>query len=306
MILIRLALYLTLTLPAGLASFGLLVTPGERGRGVASRPAMLASAVLAMIGSMIWLPLVAAQMAGTSAWPVELATVQLILGSTAVGTAWLIRMAALLAAIAAMARPIDGRARLTFIAASFCIALGSLAWTGHGVVGDGAAGWLHLGADILHLVASAIWIGALVRLTAMAMRRTALVDEGHLRATHDALRAFGPVGIVVVGALVVTGLINGWSLLGPDALGSLVGSDYGRLLIAKLALFGIMLALAGLNRVRFTPAFRTAISRSSPRGALRVLRFGLIVETTAAILVLGLLAWLGTLEPPVASPWPQA
>lgn len=39
-------------------------------------------------------------------------------------------------------------------------ALASFAWTGHGVADDGVAGAVHLGADVIHLLAAGVWLGA--------------------------------------------------------------------------------------------------------------------------------------------------
>src|SRR3546814_15811165 len=46
--------------------------------------------------------------------------------------------------------------------------LSSLAWSGHGAATEGGAGMVHLGADILHLLAAGAWVGALAALLLMA------------------------------------------------------------------------------------------------------------------------------------------
>ena len=103
------------------------------------------------------------------------------------------------------------------------------------------------------------------------------------------------------GALIATGLVNAWLLVGPSAVGGLVTTLYGRLLLAKLALFAAMLGLAALNRYRLTPAFNRAIAADDPAGALRALRLSLAVETGCAGTILAIVAWIGTLEPPVSA-----
>ncbi|MFT6568809.1 MAG: putative copper resistance protein D, partial [Sphingomonas echinoides] len=72
---------------------------------------------------------------------------------------------------------------------------------------------------------------------------------------------------------------------------------YGQLLLAKLALFALMLGLAALNRFRLTPRFEASIAASDHRGALGALRRSLGAETGCIIAILALVAWLGTLEP---------
>src|SRR3546814_14315017 len=46
--------------------------------------------------------------------------------------------------------------------------LSSLAWSGHGAATEGGAGMVHLGADILPLLAAGAWVGALPALLIMA------------------------------------------------------------------------------------------------------------------------------------------
>jgi len=104
-----------------------------------------------------------------------------------------------------------------------------------------------------------------------------------------------------VGTIVVTGLVNGWLLVGIGNLGSLGATIYGRLLLAKLALFVTILGLASLNRFRLTPAFEKSTAADDHRGALGALRASLAVETACVVTILGLVAWLGTLEPPVSA-----
>jgi copper resistance protein D len=156
-------------------------------------------------------------------------------------------------------------------------------------------------ADILHLLAAGAWVGALLGLMLLVTRPADRVDVAHLRLTHRALHGFGLVGTIVVGAIVVTGLLNSWLLVGIDNLPHLPQTLYGQLLIAKLALFGAMLGLASLNRFRLTPAFERSIAASDHREALGALRRSLAIETTCAVTILALVAWLGTLEPPASA-----
>ena len=181
------------------------------------------------------------------------------------------------------------------------VAIGTLAWTGHGAMDEAASGWLHLGADILHLIASGAWAGALLGLILLVSRPAARVDAAHLQLTHRALHGFGATGTIMVGAIVVTGLVNAWLLIGPGNVLTLGTTLYGRLLLAKLALFVAMLGLASLNRFRLTPSFERSIAAADHRGALRTLRLSLAVESATIVTILALVAWLGTLEPPASA-----
>jgi putative copper resistance protein D len=77
----------------------------------------------------------------------------------------------------------------------------------------------------------------------------------------------------------------------------LLHSLYGWLLLAKLTLFGAMLLLAAANRWQLTPRLEAAAYGGDAAAALRHLRLSLLVETGLAILILGLVAALGTLDP---------
>ena len=76
---------------------------------------------------------------------------------------------------------------------------------------------------------------------------------------------------------------------------------YGLLLIVKLVLFLAMLALASVNRFRLTPAFERSIANGDRPGGLGALRRSLAIETACVVVILALVAWLVTLEPPASA-----
>jgi putative copper resistance protein D len=179
-------------------------------------------------------------------------------------------------------------------------ALASFAWTGHGAADDGASGALHLTADVLHLLAAGVWLGALAVLAAMLAATRRRSDLRTLQALHDGLEGFSGVGTAVVALLVLTGLVNSWFLVGPAHLGALLTSAYGLLLGAKILVFAGMLGLAAINRFRLTPGLGAALAGAPPQAILAALRRSLLLETAAAIAVLALVSLLGTLAPPAA------
>lgn len=298
---VRLALYGVLGSLFGLSAFGLYgLRGGERGDALPLRPWLAVLAVAGLALSAVQLALLAASVMGTPAWPVDGEAVGMLLTGSAMGAAWKARMAALLVAGLASIVAAGRGAWLGVVAVAAGVALSTLAWTGHGAAGEGTPGWVHLVADLLHLLASGAWVGALLGLVLLVTRPVDRVDATHLTLTHRALHGFGLVGTVVVGAIVVTGLVNAWILVGIGNVPNLGATLYGRLLIAKLALFGVMLGLASLNRFRLTPTFERSIAAADHAGALRALRASLAVETACVIVILALVAWLGTLEPPAS------
>jgi putative copper resistance protein D len=236
-------------------------------------------------------------MMGTPPWPVDRDAIGMLLDQPGIGTAWKLRVAAL--AVAALAALFTARRGLWLVVVALAsgASLATLAWTGHGAMNEGTVGWVHLAADILHLVAAGAWTGALLGLVLLVARPARRVDATHLALSYRALHGFGTVGTIVVTTLVVTGLINAWLLVGPGNVRALGTTLYGQLLLAKLALFALMLGLAALNRFRLTPRFEASIAASDHRGALGALRRSLGAETGCIIAILALVAWLGTLEP---------
>jgi putative copper resistance protein D len=95
--------------------------------------------------------------------------------------------------------------------------------------------------------------------------------------------------------------VNGLFLIGLENLGTFGSSLYGQLMIAKLLLFSAMVVLAASNRFRLVPDFERSLDAAEPVVALRALRRSLAFETGCAIAVLALVAWLGTLEPPMSA-----
>lgn len=102
--------------------------------------------------------------------------------------------------------------------------------------------------------------------------------------------------MIVVATLVITGAVNYWLIVGP-VLPELSLNSYGGLLASKLALFGTMLALAAANRFHLSPRLEHALRTGDHAVAVRTLRRSLMFETSAATLILALVASLGILSP---------
>ncbi len=305
MIGIRFALYASLMLLFGMPLFALYALKGEErahGQMLPFRGLAIGLALLATGLSALSLVMMTASMAGVPLLETDSASVSMMISETPMGHAWVARMAALLLTVSC-AVAIGGRRSSTWLALvsiGSAIALGSLAWTGHGAASEGTAGTRQLIADIVHLLAAGAWIGALAALASILFRASAAMTNDRLRITHRALDRFSVIGTVVVALIVVSGLVNSYMLVGPAHILSLPSTLYGQLLMAKLALFGVMLGLAAANRFRHTPTLDRAIDRNETSKAVAALRRSLIFEMGAALTILGLVAWLGTLQPPMA------
>src|SRR3546814_8332715 len=92
------------------------------------------------------------------------------------------------------------------------------------------------------------------------------------------LDQFSRACTICVLVIAATGLINSQMIVGAENLGRSLSSPYGQLLLAKLALFALMLALAAANRWRLTPALAAAADDdaesvdSDPDAALAAMR----------------------------------
>lgn len=301
---VRTGLYLDLMLLFGLPMFGLYTLRGaerESGSVLRFRSALATIALIGIALSILGMMVLAASMGGVAIGEIDRATVNMVISGTTTGTVWQVRIAALLLvlyfSIVGWRRPTFALASLSITAA---MALATLAWTGHGAADEGALGWLHLGADITHLLATGIWIGALCALCLLIFRPAARMAADHIHLSHRALDGFARVGFIVVGLLIVSGLVNSWILIGPSKFGALFTSLYGLLLVAKLLLFVAMLLLAGANRFFLTPALAAAVESGDTSPAIQKLRRSLIVESGCALAILALVAWLGLLAPPAS------
>lgn len=299
LIAVRFALYVDLMLVFGLPSFALYTMHAKRNEvgGVAS-PLVISVWSLAGAGlSVLGLLLIAATMSDVPLLDLDREHVDGLLNATAIGTAGKIRIAALVSTVSLGLLPAARtRVRWALQSAMGAVGLSSLAWTGHGAADDGPRGLVHLTADIVHLLAAGVWVGALAGLLLLIMQTR---SAGNDRADRIALAGFATVGTIAVAAIVATGLVNSWFLVGFANIGALASSLYGRLLILKLAVFAGMVGLAGLNRFKLTPAI-TARGGSVAADTMRSIRRSVAVEASLAMIVLGLVAWIGTLAPPVS------
>ena len=75
--------------------------------------------------------------------------------------------------------------------------------------------------------------------------------QTRLAVARAATLRFSTLGVISVGTLLVTGIVNTWYLAG--SIEALTGTYYGQLLLAKIALFFAMVAIAAVNRQWLTP-----------------------------------------------------
>ncbi|CAM3897643.1 copper resistance CopC/CopD family protein [Smaragdicoccus niigatensis] len=111
---------------------------------------------------------------------------------------------------------------------------------------------LVIGADLIHVLAVSAWIGGLIGLVVL-FRRPEIADV---------ISRFSRIAAWLLAALVTTGLILGWRIVGSwDAL---FHTGYGQVLLAKVALVAVAVAIAYVNRQRLsTPSSARLRSESA-------------------------------------------
>lgn len=298
---VRFGLYVDLMLLFGIACFGLYaLRGGERrsGRVIRFRVLLPALALGGLLLSVAGMAVTLTAMTGLGLSEVDAETLGILINETPLGAAWKIRMLALFVALVAGAFLASPTLKLWTVALASAAALSSLAWGGHAAAGEGLLGVMDLASDIIHLLAAGVWIGALAVLILMLFSPTIYSTEEEARLAYRSLEGFSVIGTTVVIVLTLTGLLQGWRRVGVDQLLSLPASPYGQLLLIKLTLFLLMLGLASVNRFRLTPPLGRELG-SGGGVAVKRLRASLAFETGAAVIILALVGWFGTLEPPV-------
>jgi putative copper resistance protein D len=253
---------------------------------------------LCLLSGAAWLFLTAQSMSGQPLGEVlSQGVIWTVLARTEFGNDWILRLvvAVLLAVTLQALLPAHRNSSRGIAAAAVVLAAalaGSLAWAGHAIGASGIEGVIHPTADVLHLIAAAAWVGTLpllVLLLAMALHDPTMVGM-----VQTATLRFSTLGILSVGTLLATGIVNGWYLVG--SITALTGTAYGRLLLIKIALFLAMVAIAAVNRLHLTPRLS---GDETAAVTLRPLRRNAAIETLFGVFVVVIVAVMGT-EPPAS------
>jgi Putative copper export protein len=208
---------------------------------------------LVALGTVLALALQVPYVAGGGLGDVTGSDVREVLGSQ-YGAAHLVRLGVLGAALVLVQAIAKGRAwsaDKTLLAVLGAIGAGTWSVSGHAAATPVPT--VSIAADMVHLSAMSIWLGGLVMLALF------LLPKG----TAAELAAIVPVwsrwATYAVGALVLTGVAQ--SLLEVNPLSTLFSTTYGWVLVAKVALVGVVLLVAYVSR-RLVP--RIASEEEAP------------------------------------------
>lgn len=123
-------------------------------------------------------------------------------------------------------------------------------WAAADHAGTGIQVPLSLAFDTMHLSAAALWLGGLVMLVTIVLRRST-ANRKHRAATTEAMQAverFSRIALTCVGAIVLTGIYMAWRNVG--SWPALADSTYGRLLLIKIGALCVLICLGYLARIR--------------------------------------------------------
>lgn len=304
LIAVRFTLYVDLMLLVGLAAFPLysLASAEREASAIPSFGRLLGWLVVAgLILSVLGFAVTSAAMMGVAIDAFDAAMLVSMATDTEMGAAWCVRIVALIGVLLGV---FGFRRRqtplLVWTLAGGVVALSTLVWSGHAGASEGSLGVAHRIGDIAHMVAGALWIGGIAAFALLLSPRAGTQDDDDVAVIARALANFSRVGTAAVAIIVLTGLFNGFVILGTE-FSTLFQSTYGWLLMAKIALVGVMLLLAANNRWKLTPALERSPVGADRERALVRLRWSIALEALAGSAVLALVAWLGTLPPAPAS-----
>ena len=210
--------------------------------------------------SLVALPLQGAAAGGTELteafrWDVVSSVVETRYGKVALVRAGL---ALALFAVALLLRRRAGRARETGQVAAALLAAGLVAtpaFAGHASVG----GALNMIADVAHVVAAATWVGGLAF---VVVALVLALEERWPLATRSVPR-FSTMALVSVAVLLMAGTANGY--LQVRTWRGLWETEYGLLLLAKIALVLPLLALGAYNNRYAVPRLRAGVAQPAER-----------------------------------------
>jgi copper resistance protein D len=143
----------------------------------------------------------------------------------------------------------------------------SVAFAGHAAATEGDWAIPNLAADAVHVVATGIWLGGLlplfVVLTSARRHHSTAGDSPRagvprspiaIQAAATVTRRFSALALGAVATLIASGLVNAYVQVG--SIPRLVGTAYGRLLLVKLVLFGCVVSIGAVNRLRLVSRLR--------------------------------------------------
>lgn len=257
--------------------------------------ALVAAGLAPIVSAALMLASIAAMMGQSPAmldWPM----IEAMTLSTDMGWAFMARMTLLVTGLIVI---VIRRKSAGLPIAAFCFgaALMTLGWSGHAAATEGALGLAHRIGNGAHLLAAGLWLGAIGWFVHLSVVAHCVPERLPALPLLTVMHSFAPLGVALVAIVSVTGLLNAQLIFGLENSATTLTTSYGILLTAKIAFVGGMLAFgAHNNRINRRSVSTDASAKLDQRAALSMLRRSLASEMTLGIIVLSLVAVLGTLS----------
>jgi len=179
-----------------------------------------------------------------------------------------------------------GRIPALLMAALLASVLGGIAAQGHASVAP--LSWLQVSAQLVHVVAVAVWVTGLALVALVHLRMPAVAPTAGPSVAARVLAQFSRVALIAVAVAVLTGVVRSLGELDDPA--ELWGTAYGRSILYKVALLCPIALLALYNR-RIVTALRRVARPNMPtlqmvrRMAGAELALSLAIVVVASLLV---------------------
>ena len=128
---------------------------------------------------------------------------------------------------------------------------------------------LLVASAIVHVAAISVWFGGLVALVAALPRATAQLEPGNRTALlHETLRRFSPLALASVIAIAASGTAQ--AIVEVGSFSALVETGFGRAVLAKIAIFALLVGLGYANRQRLIPALGRLVTAGETPGRIGI------------------------------------
>lgn len=209
-----------------------------------------------------------------------------VLTETQFGHAWIVRIAVAIVLAVVATSTSQGIWRRSFELMLAAVFAGSLAFAGHAASARGFAN-VHFLSDVLHLIAACAWVGSLVPY-ALYLGAIGEGSRTPMSSIREVTQRFSCLGIAAVLTIAATGIVNMLYLAGGADL--LIHTEYGQVLLIKVALFIVMVGVAAINRYWLAPKLSNRVTTGH-------LRLNSLIEACFGLFVVCLVALLGTMAP---------
>ena len=148
--------------------------------------------------------------------------------------------------------------------------------------------WAQL-AGLVHLTGIVLWVGGLAVLLVGVLPRRRPDELAHVVPRYSRL------AMVSVALIVTGGLVLAWQVVG--SVGVVFTTDYGRLLLVKLAIFALVLVIAQASRGWVAHRLDFAVVLRGDAATVRPFVYSVAAETTLVVFVLVAASLLVTASP---------